>query len=218
MPTLRTRKDVETFAPWKAAPSAGASSPLRCRPSSKTSDLFVRFSMKKSLRICCTLGTRTPPPRISTPSKSSTVAFAAAKASSMGCTVFASTSAAAFSRSARVMVMEKSMSSCSDGMLTGIFSLAESTSLVFLAAARILAMGRGSVRTSPFCFLAFHFLLKPSAMSSTRARSMWKPPAAVAQPLPSTSNWPTVLFLPPLFSGNVEYSTTDACAASAPTL
>mmetsp|Transcript_9044 Transcript_9044/g.28280 ORF Transcript_9044/g.28280 Transcript_9044/m.28280 type:complete len:222 (-) Transcript_9044:850-1515(-) len=221
MPTLRTRNDVETLAPWNAAPSAGDSSPFKWRPSSSGSLAFVRCAAKKSLRSCWTFGMRTPPPMISTAWRSSTVRFAASRASSMGTVASASTPSAAASSSARVTVMEKSMSSWSDGMLTGIFSLAESTSLVFLAAARILAMGRESVRTSPALpfFFVFHFSLKPSAMSSASARSTWKPPAPVRQPLPSTSNWPTVLFFPaPAFSRNVEYSTTDAWTDSEPTL
>mmetsp|Transcript_2027 Transcript_2027/g.6707 ORF Transcript_2027/g.6707 Transcript_2027/m.6707 type:complete len:219 (-) Transcript_2027:722-1378(-) len=218
MPTLRTRKDVLTLAPWKAAPNATASSPLRCTESSGTSLLFVRRSARNSLSTAWTRGTRTPPPMISTPSMSSTVMFAAFSASTMGCVATSRTSAAAFSSSGRVSVMEKSMSSWSDGMPTGIFSLALSTSLVFFAAARILAMARGIVRTSPFCFFAFHFLLKPSARSSVSAKSIAKPPAPFFQPLPLTSNWPTVLFLPPPLSGNVEYSTSDACTDSEPAL
>mmetsp|Transcript_4701 Transcript_4701/g.13388 ORF Transcript_4701/g.13388 Transcript_4701/m.13388 type:complete len:221 (+) Transcript_4701:1618-2280(+) len=220
MPTLRTRKLVETLAPWNAAPRAGASSPLRWRPSSSGSDLFVRPAAKKSRSISWIFGTRTPPPMISTPCRSSTVAFALASASCTGCIALASTSAAAASKSLRVTIMWKSMSSCRDGMLTGIFSFALRTSLVFLALARIFAIGRAKVRTSPALpfFFFFHCSLNASAIVSARARSTWKPPAPRAQPLPRTSNWPMVLFLTLVPSTKVEYSTTDAWIDSEPAL
>mmetsp|Transcript_26387 Transcript_26387/g.82154 ORF Transcript_26387/g.82154 Transcript_26387/m.82154 type:complete len:248 (+) Transcript_26387:1650-2393(+) len=101
MPTLRTRNDVETLAPWNAAPSAGDSSPFKWRPSSSGSLAFVRCAAKKSLRSCWTFGMRTPPPMISTAWRSSTVRFAASRASSMGTVASASTPSAAASSSAR---------------------------------------------------------------------------------------------------------------------
>mmetsp|Transcript_10961 Transcript_10961/g.36626 ORF Transcript_10961/g.36626 Transcript_10961/m.36626 type:complete len:213 (+) Transcript_10961:1630-2268(+) len=210
-PTLRTRKDVETFAPWKAAPRATASSPFKWPPSSMACFVtLVQWVLKKSLRVCCTLGTRTPPPMISTASTSSAVIFASRSAIRIGAPRRSKMPAAAASSLDREKTIEKSMSAWSDMMEMGISALAESTSLHFFEASRILAMARGMVRTSPLPHLA----LKPSATSSAMARSMAKPPTPCSQPLPRTSSWPTTFF----DSLNVEYSTMDTCAASAPRL
>mmetsp|Transcript_22714 Transcript_22714/g.71111 ORF Transcript_22714/g.71111 Transcript_22714/m.71111 type:complete len:255 (-) Transcript_22714:752-1516(-) len=212
-PTLRTRKEVEMFAPWKAAPRAMASSPFRWTLSSRGSFL-VRCELRYSLTTAWTLGTRTPPPMISTASMSSAVMFAARRAISMGAGSASKASTAAASSCERVTVVWKSTSWCSDGIVTKCSVFAERTSLVFFAVARIFAMGRArALMLSP----GFAFS-KASASSSLSARSTANEPASSDQPLPRTSSWPTVLFLNPSFSTKLEYSTTLAWASSEPTL
>mmetsp|Transcript_2393 Transcript_2393/g.3210 ORF Transcript_2393/g.3210 Transcript_2393/m.3210 type:complete len:209 (+) Transcript_2393:1281-1907(+) len=141
MPTVRTLKAVLRLAARKAAPTAMASSPFRCTPSSISSP-------KKARRLSCSLGVRTPPPISSTAWMSSRARPAARRASSTGRAARAKNRSARFSSCERDTCVEKSRSSCSAGMNTGISWLALSTSLTLLACARSLDMARGTARTS----------------------------------------------------------------------
>ena len=210
---LPTRNALLMLAARNAAPSAMASSPLRWTPKSPTA-----FSWKKSARSSCTLGTRTPPPIISTWLIWSIVRFAISNARSTGPRTRSIKSSVIFSNCSRVTdVPRKSMSSHSDSIVMGYCLLALSTFLTFSALLRSFAMERWLVRTSFFplrCFIP----LKASAMNSTSFKSKAKPPKFSSQLLPMVSNWPNVWFFPLFLAVYVVNSNTLTCVELAPML
>mmetsp|Transcript_141604 Transcript_141604/g.394743 ORF Transcript_141604/g.394743 Transcript_141604/m.394743 type:complete len:431 (-) Transcript_141604:765-2057(-) len=183
-----TRKELLELAATRAAPSAAASSPLRCCPSGS---FFWACASKNSLSSSWTLGTRQPPPTSSTCWMSGIVALAILSALSMGSVRRANMSLHISSKSSRLMVVWKSVSSYRDSTMKGATLLELRMAFVFCACESNFRRARGfpTMPSASLGFFSWNFL----SMESAIFRSMRCPPMPKSIAEPSTVTTGAVL-------------------------